>query len=277
VPEVSDDVIRELYSVAPEQFVYKRSELADRARKNGDGALATAIDKLRKPTVGAWIVNAMVHHDPSIVESLTDLGDRMRTAQDKLDAGELRELSGERRKLIDKLTADAFKHADRKDPPAALRDEVNGTFDAAIADEDVAARLGRLQRAEQSYGFGFLPTGSPKLTVVRGSKEDKPAPKKSPAKPKVSAAEKRKRERALKTARDAFAKAEQALDDANQAERALNDQVRQLTKRIAKMQGQLDDARAELEQARKDAAAARAERRQARTALDRVERESSSG
>lgn len=274
MPELSDDVIRELYSVPPEQFVYKRSELADRARRNGDGAIATAIDKQRKPTVGAWIVNALVHDDPSVVESLTDLGERMRAAQDALDAGQLRGLSNERRALIDKLTANAFKRAERKDPPAALRDEVNSTFDAAIADEDVAARLGRLQRTEQSYGFGFLPTGGPKLTVVRGGKEDKPAAKKAPPEPRLSAAERRKRERAVTAARNAFEQAEAAFDDANENERALADQVRQLSKKLARLQSQLDEARADLEQARKDTVTARANRRQARTALDRAERES---
>jgi hypothetical protein len=277
VPELTDDVIRELYSVAPDEFMAKRSELADRARKGGDAASATAIDKLRKPTVGAWIVNALVHDDPSIVDSLTELGERMRGAQDALDAAQLRELSTERRQLIDKLTAKAFQRADRKDPPAALRDEVNGTFDAAIADDEIAARLGRLQRTEQSYGFGFLPTGTPHLTVVRGGKDDKPAAKKAaPAKPKLTAAEKRKRERALNNARDAFERAAAAFDDANDAERALTDQVRQLTKKLAKLQTQLDTARADLEFARKDTTTARANRREARTALDRAERESSS-
>jgi hypothetical protein len=279
VPELSDDVIRELYSVPPEEFIYKRSELSDRARKNGEGAVGAAIDKLRKPTVGAWIVNALVLDDPSIVESLTDLGDRMRSAQDALDAAQLRELSTERRKLINKLTADAFKRADRKDPPAALRDEVTGTLDAAIADEDVADRLGRLQRSEQSYGFGFLATGAPTLTVVRGGKQDKPAAKKTPAKakPKISAAEKRKRERALTAARDAMSKAEKAFDDATESERALADQVRQLTRKLSKLQTQLDNARAELEQARKDTVTARGSRREARAALDRAERESAAG
>lgn len=277
MPELNEDVISELYSVPPEEFIDKRTELADRARKGGDGATAGAIEKLRKPTVGAWIVNALVLDDPSIVDSLTDLGGRMRGAQDALDAGALRELSTERRKLIDQLTADAFKRADRKDPPAALRDEVNGTFDAAVADDGIAARLGQLQRTEQSYGFGFLPTGTPHLTVVRGGKDEAPAAKKAPPKPKLTAAEKRKRERALTTARDAFAKADAAFDDANQSERALGDQVRQLTKKLAKLQTQLDDARADLEQARKDTVTARASRREARSALDRAERESSSG
>jgi len=275
VVELSQDVLAELYAVAPDQFLFKRSELADKARRRGDGAVATAIDKLRKPTIGAWIVNALVLNDPSVVDELADLGDRLRAAQGALDAAQLRELSTERRKLVNRLTTAAFKLAERKDPPAGLRDEVSGTFDAAIADEEIAARLGRLQRTEQSYGFGFLPTGGPQLTVVRGGKDAKPAAKKAaPTKPKISAAEKRKRERARKAAQASFDKAEAAFTEANQAERELADQVRQLTKRLAKLQDQLDAARADLDQARKYTVDARAARREARTALDKAERES---
>jgi hypothetical protein len=282
VPQLSDDVLRELYAVAPDEFMAKRAELAQRARSEGDADTATAIGKLRKPTVAAWIVNALVLRDPDAVDSLTGLGDRMRAAQGALDAAELRALSAERRKLVDKLTADAFKLADRTDPPAALRDEVTSTFDAAIADDEIAGRLGRLQRSEQSYGFGFLPTGAPQLTVVRGGGDGKgakaatqKAAEKAPPKPKVSAAEKRKRERALAKARAAFDQAEAAFDEANRTERELTDQVRQLTKRLAKIQSQLDEARADLERARKDTAAARTGRREARSALDKAERDES--
>jgi hypothetical protein len=277
VPELSDDVIRELYSVSPDDFMAKRAELADAARKGGDAATAQAIGKLRKPTVSAHLVNALVHDDPSIVDALSGLGDRMRGAQDALDAGALRELTTERRKLVDTLTARALKRAGRKDPPAALRDEVSGTFDAAIADADIAARLGQLPRAERWSGFGFLPTGSPQLTVVRGGRDEKPPAKKAPAKPKLSAAEKRKQQRALTTARDAFAKAESALDDANGTERRLGEQVRQLTRKLAKLQTQLDDTRADLEQSRKDTTSAKVARREARAALDKAERDARDG
>ncbi len=272
MPELTNDVIRELYSVPPNEFMAKRSELADAARKRGDAAAAQAIGKLRKPTVSAYLVNALVHDDTSVVDELSALGDRMRAAQDALDAGVLRELTTERRKLVDTLTARALKKAERTDPPAALRDEVSGTFDAAVADADIAARLGQLQRAEQWSGFGFLPTGSPQLTVVRGGRDEKPA-KKTSAKPKMSAADKRKQQRALSSARDAFAKAESTLDDANRTERQLGEQVRQLTRKLAKLQTQLDDARADLEQSRKDTAAAKSARREARAALDKAERD----
>jgi hypothetical protein len=272
VADLSEDVVAQLYSVPPDEFMAKRAELADAARKDGDDAAAQTISKLRKPTVAAWIVNALVHEDGSLADQLADLGDRMRAAQDALDATRLRELSNERRKLVDRMTTAAFKKAERRDPPAALRDEVSGTFDAAIADDGIAGRLGQLQRAEQWSGFGFLPSGTPQLTVVRGGRDEKPA-KKAPAKPKLSAAERRKQERALTYARDAFTQADVAFDEANRTERQLGDQVRQLTKKVARLQGRLDEARADLEQARKDSASAKSARREARSALDRAERD----
>jgi predicted nucleic acid-binding Zn-ribbon protein len=274
VPDLIEDAARELYAVPPDDFMRRRTELADAARKKGDGASATAIGKLRKPTVGAWIVNALVLDDASIVDRLTDLGDRLRAAQDRLDAAKLRELTDERRKLVDELTTAAFRKADRTQPPAGLRDEVTGTFDAAIADADVAARLGQLQRAEQWSGFGFLPTGAPQLSVVRGGKDEQPRrAAKATAKPKVSAAEKRKLQRALATAQSQFDTANAALDEAQRTERDLDRELRKLTKQLAKIQQRVEEARTELEQARKEVTAARGKRREARSALDKAERE----
>lgn len=266
-----EEAARALYAVPPDEFMAKRAELSDDARKNGDAEAAAAISKLRKPTLGAWIVNALVLGDPSVVDSLTDLGDRLRAAQDELDATQMRELSTERRKLVAKLTDEALKKAGRKQPPAGLRDEVSGTFDAAVADPDVAARLGRLQRAEQWSGFGFAGGGPPDLKLVRGGKAEpkKPAPKKEP---KVTAAQRRQQQRALDKARDAFADADAALEDARSAEQELTDRVRTLTKKLAALQRQLDDARGELETARKEVTTARTRRREARSALDRAER-----
>jgi hypothetical protein len=273
VPDSTDDVTRTLYALPPDDFMERRAELAEQARTSGDAVRAQAIGKLRKPTVGAWIVNALVIDDPSIVDQLIDLGDRLRAAQEALDAALLRDLSTERRSLVATLTNEAFRRADRKQPPAALRDEVTGTLDAAIADADVASRLGRLQRAEQWSGFGFAPTGAPELTLVRGGRDDSPKPAAKPGKPKPSASERRRQERALSSARDAFDVAEVAFDEARTAENDLTQEVRRLTKKLAKLQSQLDDARTQLEQARKDVASSRTKRREARSALDRAERE----
>jgi hypothetical protein len=150
---------------------------------------------------------------------------------------------------------------------------VTGTFEAAIADADIARRLGTLPRPERWSGFGFLPTGGPELTLVRGGRDDRPATAPKPAAPKITAAEKRRRDRALASARSAFETAEAAFDRAREAEQDLSQQTRRLTKKLSKVQSQLDEARAELETARQDVTSTRAERREARSALDRAERE----
>jgi len=262
-----------LYAAAPEEFMALRGELAKAARAGGDAAAATRIEKLRKPTVAAWIVNAFVLGDAGAVERLTGLGDRLRAAQERLDAGELRELTTERRKLVDELTRAAFKQAGKKQPAAGLRDEVSGTFDAAVADPEIAARLGRLPRAEQWSGFGFLPTGTPQLTVVRGGRAapaQAPPPKK--AEPRKSAAERRKERKAVADAQQAFDAASAAFEEAEHRQRELTQRIKQLTRRLAKLQDELDDAREELDTTRQEVAATKTQRRDARSALDRAER-----
>jgi hypothetical protein len=277
-----DEAARQLYAVPPDEFMARRTELAKQARTDGNGAAAARIEKLRKPTQGAWLVNALALDDPSVAERLTDLGDRLRASQDRLDAGALRELTTERRALVADLTKQALARAGRKQPPAGLRDEVSGTFEAAIADPDVAARLGRLQRSEQWSGFGFLPTGAPQLTVVRGEKgraakdgaaaEDGRKPAAKASAPKKSAAERRRLERDLTRARTALEEAEAGFSAAQGSERELSQKLKQLGRRLAKLQDELEKTRGALDAARKDVTASRARRRDARTALDRAER-----
>lgn len=272
-----DDAVNEaadeLYAVSPDDFMAKRAEVAQRLRADGNTTAAARIEKLRKPTAAAWIVNAYVLSDPSVVDQLTDLGSRLRDAQDALDAARMRDLTSERRTLVGTLTKDAFRQAGRTQPPAGLRDEVTGTFEAAIADDDLAARLGRLQRAEQWSGFGFAPSGAPELTLVQGGRTRAAERPRRPEKPTRSAADKRRQERALATAQKAFDEADAAFEEARDAEQALSQEIKRLTKKLAKLQDQLDTARSDVETARKDVASARSKRREARSALDRAERD----
>ena len=266
-----------LYAAAPEDFMALRGELAKAARADGDPAAAGRIEKLRKPTVAAWIVNAFVLGEAEAIERLTGLGDRLRAAQERLDAGELRELTTERRKLVDELTRAAFKQAGKKQPAAGLRDEVSGTFDAAVADPEIAGRLGRLPRAEQWSGFGFLPTGAPQLTVVRGGRDGgtKPSPRpaaKEPAPPRKSAADRRKERKAVADAQQAFDAAAALFAEAEDRQRELTQRIKQLSRRLAKLQDELDDARESLDTTRQEVTAAKTRRRDARSALDRAER-----
>src|SRR3954466_12036040 len=151
--EAVSEAARTLYAAAPDEFMATRSELAKQARAAGDAAAATQIEKLRKPTVAAWIVNALVHDDPTAVERLTALGEQLRTAQERLDATAMRQLTTKRRKLVDDLTRQALRRAKKGQPAAGLRDEVSGTFEAAGARPALRARRGGAPRGRALVGL----------------------------------------------------------------------------------------------------------------------------
>ena len=85
---------------------------------------------------------------------LTDLAERLRAAHASMDGSRIRELSAAQRRLVDELTRTGFAAAGLAQPSAALRDDVVGTLQAAIAAPDVLARLGSLAKAERWSGFG---------------------------------------------------------------------------------------------------------------------------
>ena len=151
---MADGDLDELYWVSPEKFTATRSRLAAAARQRGDADAAKEISAARKPTTAAWVVNRLALSRAKAAQRLTELGERLRAAHSAMDGERIRELSADQRKLIDELARTAFDAAEAKNPSAALREDVTGTLQAAIADPDVAARLGRLVKAEKYSGFG---------------------------------------------------------------------------------------------------------------------------
>jgi hypothetical protein len=231
----------ELYADDPDGFTARRAELAERARDAGDPAVAKKITALRKPTRSAWVVNRLVRSDPEVRSRLESLAADLRDAS---GGGRLRELTAARSKLVDDLTRAALEGLPA--PPAALREEVTATLDAAIADPEVAASLGTLVRAARYAGFGSFAAGPPA-----------PAPRKTkaPAEP-VAEREARRQER-ISEAERAVADADRDLESATSAERDLEDSVRHL-------EAELADARQRLAEARRRSY--RAESRQQRAA-----------
>lgn len=258
MPDHLDAAAEILYALPPEEFLPRRAELAAAARTAGEAAAAHAIERLRKPTLSAWVVNAHVLAEPEVVGELTDLGERLRAAQDALDAAALRALSTERRSVVGRLSQAALDQAGRSQPSVALRDDVTGTFDAAVADPDIAARLGRLPRAERWSGFGFGPDATPLLTLVQGGRTDEPAD------------EQRQLDHERDEAERDLDRAEVAYEDAQAAEQDLGQQIRRLTAKLGRVQAQLVEVRSALDEARKATAEARTRRHRARVTLDRL-------
>ena len=176
---MADDDLDVLYAAKPEDFTALRTKLAAEAKKRGDADTAKQITAARRPTTAAHVVNLLVLNDASARGRLTDLGERLRAAHAGMDGSQIRELTAQQRRLIDELARAAFEEADLR-PTAALRDDVTATLQAAIADPEVAARLGRLAKAEQWSGFGEFGDTTIVFKPTRGRKT---AAEPEPAKP----------------------------------------------------------------------------------------------
>lgn len=194
-----EDDLDALYGVPPEEFTALRKELATAAKDRGDGEAARVIAAARRPTTAAWVVNELIRADPTAKVRLAELTAQLRAAHTAMDGARIRELSTAQRKLVSQLASSGFAAAGMSDPSAAIREDVTGTLQAAIADPEVAAQLGRLQKAQEWSGFGDF--GAP--TEVR-------APRRTPA----PAPEPRVDRRAVEKRRRALAAAERAHSDA---------------------------------------------------------------
>jgi len=153
-----------LYGVPPEEFMALRKELVAAAKKRGDADAAKAIGAARRPTAAAWVVNLLVRHDPTARPRLSELTEALRAAHSAMDGSRIRELTSTQRKLLDTLVRAGLAAAGYADATAALRNDVTDTLQAAIADPDVSARLGRLEKAERWSGFGDFGEASALVT-----------------------------------------------------------------------------------------------------------------
>ena len=226
------------------------------AREAGQSAAAKQIAGLRKPTRSAWVVNRLVRTDPDVAPRLAALAAELR---DGGDGPRLRELTAARGRLVDELTRQALQ--DLPAPPAALREEVTATLDAAIADPAVAANLGTLVRAAHWAGFGLAPL--PDRRPRPGPRTPK-TPKTPPPSPAEAAAEReRRRQEKIHLAERALAQADRDADAANVAEQDLANTVRRLESELA-------DTRQRLAEARRQSYRAESRQRRASEELGRL-------
>jgi hypothetical protein len=185
------DDLDDLYGVAPEEFLARRKELAAAAKKRGDADDAKLIGSARRPTAAAWVVNLLVRRDPTARPRLKELTESLKAAHAAMDGPRIRELTGMQRKLIDGLVRGGLAAAGYAEPPAALRNDVTDTLQAAIADPDVAARLGRLERAERWSGFGEFGSATTVGPVPKAQPKTEPERSEQAAEAEVAAVEAR--------------------------------------------------------------------------------------
>ncbi len=289
----------QLYAADPAEFTDRRSDLVAQARADGDQAAARATGAGPRPPRAAVGGNPLPRADPDAGARRGGLGDELRAAESALDGGKLRELSQTRRKLLGDLTRQALDGAGVTDPPDALQQEVTGTLSAALADPEVAARVGQAQLAKsvQPAGFGFglanaeeadddndaepsappAPSPRPRGAGQKGAGQ-KGAGQKGTGQTRAEAkraaqeqadreraareqAERERQRRAIDEAEQTLAEADRVADSAQTAEADRAYTVRQLEE-------QLEDAQDALADAKRRSREARTAQRQARKALE---------
>jgi hypothetical protein len=280
-----DDTLRsaaeELYSLDPDDFTERRGELAAQARRDGDAVAAKAIVGLRRPTKAAAILNRLAREEPDTAAGLAELGADLRRAQRALDGARLRELTQQRRKLIDAAARTAFRLSGLADPPAAVRSEVASTLEAALADPDVADQFatGTLVRSADWSGFG---DAGPTLAAVaplpskRGPAtpgRTKPGPAKKAARTTDgpgTRSEPTERERSEQRRQERLSAAQGALDEANAQLQAADEAEQERREQVDLLTEQLADARRRLDEARLDTRRAKGQVREAQRRVDRA-------
>jgi hypothetical protein len=165
-----DDIVRELYVLPPADFVGARNELVRQARAAGSRDLAERLQRLRRPTRSAWLVNLLAG-DSASMQRLSALGRELRDAQTGLAGAELRNLAEQRRRLFGDLLDQARAHAAEAGVrvTSTVLLEVEATLQAALVDLSGALtiRNGRLVRPLSHSGFGRRPrVNSPKIDAA---------------------------------------------------------------------------------------------------------------
>jgi len=236
------DELDELYEVKPEEFTALRTKLAAAAKQRGDGDTAKQITAARKPTTAAWVVNRLALRDQEIKGRLTGLGERLKEAHTAMDGNRIRELSAEQRRLVDDAARAAFEEAELAEPTGALRDDVTGTLQAAVADPDVASRLGRLTKAERWSGFGEFGDTAMVFTATRKTSTASEKPAEAPERDDKGDDKREAARREREKARAALVAAERAKADADAA-------LTELQSDLATARLRRDDARRRLKDA----------------------------
>lgn len=149
-------VARELYALDPGEFTAARNAAA-RELKPVDAGLAGAVSALRKPSPAAWAGNLLAREHADRLDTLLELGERMRQAQQNLDRAELGRLGAERRATVAALTRDGAELAAAHGRPlaAGVLTELEQTLQAATSDATAGAAVasGLLVRAIRAVGF----------------------------------------------------------------------------------------------------------------------------
>lgn len=299
-------IANQLYASPLDGFVAARAAAAKEVAGQ-DKALAAAVRALPKPSVAAWALNMLVRHRPDVTAQLGGLGERMRAAQESLDAAALRELGRERRTMLAAAveTARAVAREQGRSLSEAMATEIGESLRALTADQAAAGAVasGRLLKVLTADGVndvdlegavalpGLLPAApsaiaapeavtAPKAAAPKPRTTTAPGSRESPARPRLEAVRQAPRpasppalERAkalLAEARDAEEAAMRHATGLREQEEEIRAEIAGLQQETADLRGRLKAAEERLDRSRKQLATTAAEAKQAARAADKA-------
>jgi hypothetical protein len=260
LPADFDTVTAELFGLPPAEFTAARDRRAAEVKQR-DPALATALKKLRRPTVSAWLVNQLARERTTQLQELVSAGTEMRKAQHDGAGTQLRSLSGRRHELIAALVTDAEAIARAGGQPVTpqVKREIESTLEAGSADPETAADLlaGRLEAPRTAAGFGVEPA-TVAISGRRARQTEKPHAR--------TAKDRRADERAIAAARKQAEQAAAVVARLEARVEELQSRLDSLDRERTALQAQARSVGSELRDARKAQvdAARRAERAESR-------------
>ena len=167
-----DSAAERLYAVPLAEFMALRAQLVAEARTAKDRAAAQAIGKLRKPSVAAGIVNALVRARPDLVADVESVGTKLRAAQANLHGTAIAALRPARDQVIADVLAGArdITAAGGATLTAAAESEIRDTVIAVLASDQAshAAMSGALTRTLQYSGFGEVDLADAVVATTTG-------------------------------------------------------------------------------------------------------------
>jgi hypothetical protein len=268
MPDVTIDVearLDELFAADSKDFTATRDSLARDLQAADRSDEAAAVKAMRKPTVAVMAVNRTARERREQVAALVEIGDELAAVQAEArpDRDQLRDLTRQRRTLLQQLTEHAASTTER---PDGARSSIAATLDAASLDDQLREVLlrGRLTQElspAARFVLGDDAPPAPRATPRRAKGE--------PAPPRDELAARRARAE-LDAARARAEEAEEAVREHSEAAAEAADRLDAARRHIADLEAALADARDErndLEKAERDAR--RAERR-ARTEQERI-------
>jgi hypothetical protein len=142
MPEIPD----ELADAPPEDFVAARDELAKRLKAEGNAEEATAVKKLRKPTVGRWVTEQVRRRHADDVDALRVASSEVAQAQEAAvtrgDRDALRDATAKRRDATEAVGRAVDEVLASSGRPAQYRDEALSTIESDVNAEIAAGTFG---------------------------------------------------------------------------------------------------------------------------------------